>query len=251
MKKCYALKTISLLIILFFLTSCGNYAASYEQSEKGEKQSIKISFDTKHYASNKYYGVALSTLTNNDMPRPEENERWLKSLTINYPQIYNLKDVDKEERINDVLFQEALNIRDVISNRKYIEYNIDYEIMEASDEAISILFTGFSHTPNKANDIIHAVTINIKDERIMNLSEFYKIDKSLLEKLKTKDFVPTEDKISDFNQIYKLVEGYIESYNQAEHLNDFYIRNGTLGLIIPAPQSMNYFILEGKIEEKE
>ncbi len=60
-----------------------------------------------------------------------------------------MEDIDKGNRLNDMLFKEALNISDIIIDRVYIEYSIDYGIMKANEEVISILFTGFVHEPQK------------------------------------------------------------------------------------------------------
>lgn len=60
-----------------------------------------------------------------------------------------MEDIDKGNRLNDMLFKEALNISDIIIDRVYIEYSIDYEIMKANEEVISILFTGFVHELQK------------------------------------------------------------------------------------------------------
>lgn len=245
-------KIISILVVCFFLVACDQEKANNESSDITKEQPEKINnvkiFDTKYYILNENYGIALSTLENNDKPRPEENVRWIRSLTINYPQIYNMEDVDKENRLNNILFKEALNIRDIINDIDYIEYKIDYEIKEANEDVISILFTGHVYDYAHANDIVYAVTIDLNDERFMDLSDFYKVDKSLVDKFVKKEFKLTEDKLGDTDKTNKLVAEYISSYSSEQHLHDFYIKDEIIGLVIPAPQAMNYLIIEGVLD---
>ena len=156
-----------------------------------------------------------------------------KSLIIRYPQLYNMKDVEKEERVNNVLFKEVLNIRDVMNNRNYIEYNIDYKVMESNEKILSVLFTGFIKSSQKANSIAYSVTIDLTKEKLMDLSEFYKV---------------VENNFDNLNENNPYIEEYVRDYNQNIHNHDFYIKNGTLGLIIPAPQAIGYILLEGKYQ---
>ncbi len=230
-------------------TSKKEVVSTQNMKEKQPSQKDnKASFDHKHYITNKDYGVAPRVLKNEDMPRPEGNKEWIKSLTICYPQLYNMEDIDKEERINDVLFKEVLNIRDVMNNRNYVEYDIDYRIIEANEKILSVLFTGFIKSPQKANNLAYSVTIDLNKERIMDLSEFFKIDKSFVESHLHKDFKVVENNFENLKENDPYVEEYVKNYNQNTHKHDFYINNGTLGLIIPAPQAMGYILIEGKYQ---
>jgi len=219
-----------------------------EASPSVSKEDNEESFNPEQYILNKDYGVAPSVLKNEDMPRPEENKEWEKSLIIRYPQLYNMKDVEKEERVNNVLFKEVLNIRDVMNNRNYIEYNIDYKVMESNEKILSVLFTGFIKSSQKANSIAYSVTIDLTKEKLMDLSEFYKIDKSFVYTHLHKDFKVFENNFDNLNENDPYIEEYVRDYNQNIHNHDFYIKNGTLGLIIPAPQATGYILLEGKYQ---
>ncbi len=250
MKKYLLFRIILITAILFSLTSCGSKDVTENSSVEKENQSEvndnKTLFDPKYYFASNYYGVAPSILKNDDMPRPEENKEWIKSLEITYPQLYNMEDIDKEEHINDILFKEALNIRDIFNNRNYIEYNINYIIMEATDKVLSILFTGFIESPQKANNIAYSVTIDLSDERLMDLSEYFIINESFVEKHLHKDFKVVENNFENLNENNPFVEEYVKNYDQETHKHDFYIKDETLGLIISAPQAMGYILLEGK-----
>jgi hypothetical protein len=215
--------------------------------EKEDQSTVKdTSFDSKHYIIRKKYGVAPSILKNDDMPRPEENKEWIRSLSISYPQLYNLMDTDKEKRINDVLFKEALSIRDVINDRDYIEYKIDYRIMEANDKVLSVLFTGFINSPQKTNNIAYTVTIDLSKETLIDLSEYFKIDENFVEEHLHHDFKVVENNFDKLSENNPFVVEYVKNYNENAHEHDFYIKNGTIGLVIPAPQAMGYILIEGK-----
>ena len=150
--------------------------------------------------------------------------------------------------LGDVLFKEVLNIRDVMNNRNYVEYDIDYRIIEANEKILSVLFTGFIKSPQKANNLAYSVTIDLNKERIMDLSEFFKIDKSFVESHLHKDFKVVENNFENLKENNPYVEEYVNNYNQNTHKHDFYINDGTLGLIIPAPQAMGYILIEGKYQ---
>lgn len=268
------IKVILITVVLFSFTSCGNKngkvssvkdssissqplkkvaetspsVSKKEEVKQTSQKDNKASFNPEHYILTKDYGVAPSVLKNEDMPRPEENKEWTKSLIIRYPQLYNMEDVEKEERVNDVLFKEALNIRDVMNNRNYIEYKIDYKVMEANEKILSVLFTGFIKSPQKANNLAYSITIDLKKERLMDLSEFYTIEKSFVGSYLHKDFKVVENNFESLNENNPYVEEYVRNYNQNTHKHDFYIKNKTLGLIIPASQAMGYILLEGKYQ---
>ena len=84
----------------------------------------------------------------------------------------------------------------------------------------------------------------------MDLSEFYNIDKGFIDKFENKEFKSSEDKLGDVSAMNKLVSEYVSSYSDRQHIHDFYIKDEILGLVIPAPQAINYLIIEGALEKQ-
>lgn len=249
MNRNYRIRLLLVVFLLLLLASCSRLKAEAGKGLPaggvGEK-----SFDSRHYATTSVYSVAPGTLTNQDKPRPEGNEDWLSALELNYPQLYNLEDSAKEKRINDTLFEEALNIREALADRTYIEYKMDYDIMEAADRVLSVLFTGGMHSPGRNQPIAYAVTYDLEKEQFLELSDFFHIEDTFVAAHLHKDFKVVDNPFDSLSEIDDRVEAYIEEYKLKEHRHDFYVRNGTLGLIIPAPEAIGYLILEGNMGGK-
>lgn len=204
-------------------------------------------FPDKWYAKVNGYGIAPSELTNIDMARPDDNTEWIKSLVIKYPQVYNLQDYEKEKRINDIIFKKVIYYNDILANRDYIEYSVDYKIMEANDEIISILFLGEVSDNHTSNRLAHTITIDIESEKKLELEKFFVIDESFI-----KDYLYTKFEIVDNNfenvsENTPFIESFIESYSQFSHKNDFYIMGEDIGIIVPTHNSMGYILIQGKI----
>lgn len=207
-------------------------------------------FPAKWYAYGDQYGVAPGELSNKDMKRPENSSEWSKSLLIRYPQLYNLKDYDKEKRINDILYKEAAYYHDVLENRDYIEYKVDYQIMEADDNIISILFLGEVKDSQASNRFAQAVTIDIKSEKQMELGDFLVIDKSFVKDHLYTDFNVVENNFDDMAENTPFVESFVEDYGQSAHTDDYYIKGSNIGIIIPTHDSMGYILIEGNEGKK-
>lgn len=207
-------------------------------------------FPVKWYSDGNTYGVAPSELTNKDMKRPENNSEWVKTLLIRYPQLYNMEDYDKEKRINDILYKKAAYYHNVLESRDYIEYNVDYQIMKADDNIISILFLGEVTDSQASNRFAHAVTIDIKSEKQMELKDFLVINQSFVKDHLYTDFNVVENNFDDIAENTPFVEAYVENYGQSAHTNDYYIKGNNIGLIIPTHDSMGYILIEGKRAKK-
>lgn len=204
-------------------------------------------FSDKWYIKVNGYGIAPSELINNDMVRPNDNTEWIKSLKIRYPQIYNLKNNEKEKRLNYILFKEVINYHDIFENREYTEYSVDYKIMEANDEIISIIFVGEVSDHNISNRFAHAITVDIASERKLELEEFFVIDESFIkDNLHTK-FEIIDNNFEDIEENTTFIKIFVESYAQFSHENDFYIMGDNIGIIVPTQNSMGYILIQGKI----
>ncbi|SHO53124.1 hypothetical protein [Anaerocolumna xylanovorans] len=223
-------------------------AVSNTVSESEKEEDNK--FPVKWYADVNEYGIAPSELTSKDMERPENSSEWTKTLVIKYPQLYNLEDYEKEKNINDMLYREAAYYHDTLGSRDYIEYSVDYEIMEANDDRISILFLGEVSDHQTSNRFAHAITIDIKSEKQLELKDFLMIDKSFVEDHLYTDFDVVENNFDDVTDNTPFVEAFVESFEQAAHTNDFYIKGSDIGIIIPTHDSMGYILIQGNIENK-
>lgn len=204
-----------------------------------------LSLEENHYRTSESYSIGLSVIENKDMSRPEGNKEWIKTLKINYPQIYNMEDYDKEVRLNNLLINAAMNKMDFINERDYIDYTINYKIMEVNENILSILFIGESHYPGRAYNMAYTITIDLTTEKVMDLSEFYIVNNEFfLDHYDHGRFRLVENNFENIDDNKLFIEEYMKDYNNKTHAHDFYIIGDNIGIIIPVPQAMGYIILE-------
>lgn len=266
----YMRKLLAFIIIIInivLISSCGlnntrkNAEATKMNNEKQTEESIEVrteevvkdkeidkDFSSDLYSQNKVYSIAPSELLDRDLERPDDNTEWTKSLTIMYPQLYNMEDGEKQKKINDLIFKKVITHHNILENRDYIEYHIDYKIMHSDDEFFSILFTGEVSDYRSSNRFAFGITINIEDGVEMSLESFFKVDKFFVKNYLFSKFDVVENNFKDVSENIPYVERYIDDYSDNPHINDFYIKEDTLGMIIPTYNSMGYIIIEGKLE---
>ncbi len=107
-------------------------------------------------------------------------------IRINYPQLSEMDDREKEKRLNSLIEKDAMKIleRDVSDNEGRFTAGLDYDIKYMDDQAISILYKGwFGAVGARCPDIAMATSIDIERERILTL----------------------DDVVSDYDQLYDLL----------------------------------------------
>ncbi len=224
---------------------------SDESHNEQEIQEEDKAFIKELYYQGQIYSIAPSALTNTDMDRPDNNNEWLKSLDINYPQIYGLEDVNMQNRINELLYDEVILYHNVLSDRSYINYSLNYEIMSSTDEEFSILFYGSVSDYRTENRFAYAITFDINEEKKMKLDDYYVVNDSFVtDDLFTKVEV-IDNNFATLEENTPFVEQYVMDYDLAMHEDDFYITGDKIGIIIPTYNSMGYILIEGGIGGEE
>lgn len=108
-----------------------------------------------------------------------------KDININYPQISNLSDSDKQERINKLIKTQALEVledyKDGISNLKF---SMDFEIMYKGADLLSIQYLGLSATKGAAFPIneFNTTNIDLAKEQLLTLTDVVTVNDSFIEK---------------------------------------------------------------------
>ena len=194
------------------------------------------------------YSIAPSELVNKDLDRPEDNSEWTKSLEIKYPQIYNLEDTEKQEKINDLLFKKITTQYNILENRDYIEYFSDYKITYADDERFSVLITGTVSDYRSSNRFAFAMTIDIANGEEISLEKVFEVNESFVENCLFSEFNVVDNNFEDISDNVPYVEQYVETYANNTHTNDFYVKEDGLGIIIPTHDSMGYILIEGNTQ---
>lgn len=242
------LRFAMLIFSSLLITACSYKNSTTENNSDLMKSVREDTFSQKWYASTDKFGIAPGELTNIDLDRPDNNNEWNKTLEIKYPQVYNMEDSEKENRINDSLYKEAVNYHDVLSNRNYHDYRVDYQLMEVNQDVISILFLGEVSDLKTANSFAHAVTIDMNSESQLDLKDFLEINQSFVEENLYSKFDVVENNFDEKSDNTPFVETFVDDYELQAHTNDFYINGESIGIIIPTYNSMGYILLQGSVE---
>lgn len=224
-----------LLISLFLVTAC----RSNEINDKEGEYSRELYYQSEQYC------IAPSEFSKKDMNRPEENTEWLKSLVIRYPQIYNWENNQKQSRINKFLYNKVMSYHSILSESDYINYSLDYKIMSANDDILSILFYGEVADYKTSNRFAFATTLNLKSEKEALLEDYIIIKDSFVEDFLFSRFYIVENNFDDVRDNLPFIEQFVLTYNENAHVNDFYIKDNTIGIIVPTHNSMGYIFVEG------
>ncbi|MGM0715500.1 hypothetical protein ACWKW1_27285 [Brevibacillus parabrevis] len=121
-----------------------------------------------------------------------------KNVKINYPQITNLSDSNKQNEINEILKTEALKILNLYnSNEDDINLEINFEKVWKGKHLLSVRYFGGEYRKNDAYPInIHyATNINIVNGTILRLKDVVNIDNTFLLKFKKGKYKPFNPKL--------------------------------------------------------
>lgn len=162
-------------------------------------------------------------------------------VTINYPQITGLSDVNKQRAINDMIktdtvskFLDCFKNSDGILNKDELSLRINYTVKWQSSNLLSIQYTGVSYSKGAAHPNSHFYTTNIDINKglRLRLKDLVIIDERFVEIVKDGKFIAVspdvktklgsafftnEKLIKDCNQAdvidrENLIEGYAFSY---------------------------------------
>lgn len=107
-----------------------------------------------------------------------------KNVKINYPQIDNLSDINKQKRINDLIKNDILTFYKPEEKGTIIDAN--YEITWKSPKLISIVYKGVSSLESSMHPDhdIYVTNIDIEKETILKFKDIIRLDDNFAKKLK-------------------------------------------------------------------
>ena len=107
-----------------------------------------------------------------------------KKVKINYPQITNLSDANKQKRINDLIKNDILTYFNV--EREDLVIDASYEVKWKSSRLLSIVYKGIGslETSMHPDNNIYATNINIEKGTIIKFKDLINLDNNFAEKLK-------------------------------------------------------------------
>jgi hypothetical protein len=179
---------------------------------------------------------------------------WLRNHNIKYPQICALqgddidKTRDKQEYLNQLLFSGVVYNRGFLKEKVNSELNVDYNIMSADSKVISVRYLVDITYLGRTNSFCYTTTINLDEDRVMDLSEFIAIDENFINRIKSDDFSLIDNfKFLEEYGYYQFIDDFVKNYSEESHTHDFYITDNKLGIVIPIPHALGYMILEGDL----
>ena len=161
-----------------------------------------------------------------------------KNIEINYLQITNLNDNNKEKIINTLIKNDAFQmLEDYKSGDVDLTVlEIDNEIKLKSDKIMSIQYSGYANFKNSAHPhhIFFTTNINIDNENDIKLIDLVNIDKDFVELFRSKKFKAV-------SPIYQT--GYLESYSNDELIEtlktaQLYLTTDSLGISVDVPYAI-------------
>jgi len=114
------------------------------------------------------------------------------NIIINYPQISNLNDNEKQIRINEMIKSQALevleNYKDGISD---LNLEMDYEIKYQGEDILSIQYIGLSAMKGAAYPIneFNTANIDLENEQLLKLIDVVTINDKFIEKFNAGKYV--------------------------------------------------------------
>lgn len=192
---------IGVLLISVTLAGCGSEAVSNTVSASGkapdkvQQVSSKTTGQNSEVSQTENKSDKTNALSFEIVSKTYIN----KNVKINYPQIVNFSDADKQNQVNDLIKNDILNDyqKDVsklvgyaFDNYKDAEAglteNVNYYIKLNNSRLLSVLYVKNSSIPNSAHpgNSVHSINIYIENGTILKFKDLINIDNNFAEKLK-------------------------------------------------------------------
>jgi hypothetical protein len=111
-----------------------------------------------------------------------------REMKINYPQIINLSDGDKQKRINNIIKNKAYGYLENDTEEENNEYSldIDYHVTWKSSNLLSIQYSGYSYYKGAAHpvDQFYTTNIDLNKETTLRLIDLVAIDENFVKEFK-------------------------------------------------------------------
>lgn len=164
---------------------------------------------------------------------------------ISYPQIINLSDTNKENKINIMIKNEALKVlnyyKDVDND---LTLEIDYDIKWKGANLISIGYSGIGNVRGSAhpNNLLYTTNVDLVNGSKLRFRDFVNITEDFVEKFRNGNFKSLNPDLSYVQNSFN-TEGLIKMFNNADSLDNIdlenqsdvfsYFTKDSLGISIP------------------
>ncbi|HEY9059751.1 MAG TPA: hypothetical protein VIO64_04490 [Pseudobacteroides sp.] len=114
-----------------------------------------------------------------------------KNVVINYPQLYNLSDINRQNSINRLIKNEALKVLNYYnSDIDSLTLEISYDIHWKGNNLLSIQYwgTGFNEGAAHPNNLLYTTNINMVSPSKVILADVINIDERFIKKFRSGEF---------------------------------------------------------------
>jgi hypothetical protein len=183
--------SVTFIVIAMILVACNggkNEAAVPNANQQSKNDSAIARYNNEHKSvstTNTAYTITKKTYT-------------AKNIVINYPQILNMTDHAKQNKVNEIIASEALDILTGWSNLDDVWISMDYQIAYQNAKLISIIFQGATDPKGVAHGTnqFYTVNIDINKESIVNLRDIVNIDNNFIQKIKKGKLITIATKVT-------------------------------------------------------
>lgn len=205
---------ISLLSLSFFMAGCtsnkdvkttstnvsiqGNKTSQAQQSDANNTTrnvNTNTTSDKAKATNNKNGGVTQNSNKPMAIYSLVQNVYKKQNIIINYPQIINLGDNNRQSTINQLIKNDVLSyVNNNIAQDAALE--LKYSVKLQTSDLLSIKYSGVAMGKGAAhpNNIFYTTNINIKNGTKIRLSDVVKIDQNLVSALKKGQYIDLEAK---------------------------------------------------------
>ncbi|WP_298841594.1 hypothetical protein [Clostridium sp.] len=219
-------------LLLISLICLSTLAAGCGSQNSTDVQSQKTSVVSKTQTSTSInYQLVKNVYTN-------------KKVIVNYPQITNFGDVSKQKVINNILKQEALKVSNYYKDSPgEVTLDIIYNIKYKGNDQLSVQYSGTAYVKGSAhpNNLFYTTNINLTKAVRLRLSDFVKIDKNLVNKLRSiadKSSQPGKVSVEQYtnDELIKMFKNAdsLDLVGTADQSDTFsFVTKDTLGISVP------------------
>ncbi|MDR3542281.1 MAG: hypothetical protein P4L69_15160 [Desulfosporosinus sp.] len=190
----------------------------------------------------------------------------VQNIKINYPQLNNLTDTSKQQKINELIKTSVLEVlNDYQDSLSSLSLTMDYEIKYKGADLLSIEYLGLAYVKDAAHpvNVIQTTNIDLKKEKWLAISDVVTVNDSFAEKIKAGKYKPysSDLDLEAAGALKTVLEG-LSSQDLLEGLKQqtakFYFTKDSLGVSVEAAHAVGdhlemeieYKFLEGLIAVK-
>jgi len=189
-----------------------------------------------------------------------------KGVEVKFPQLSNMTDETKEQRLNKLIKDEALRIiayYDQNFTNRVIE--VEYKVTYQSEDVLSVQYFGYFSAEDVAHptNIFYTSNIDLQKEKVLVLKDLIEVNQDLVTLFRNGQYVPLDSGLNLENEgLYNIMmerftdEELLTYFQNADHLDESnisnvysYLKEDTLGISIGIPHALgDHMEVEMKVE---